>query len=71
MSRPRKISVVIDSHPTSLSLEPEFWDAFVDLCKKDGTRLADGLAAIDHERDGGLSGAVRLWVLKRLRDQAR
>jgi predicted DNA-binding ribbon-helix-helix protein len=71
MSRPRKISVVIDGHPTSLSLEPEFWDAFVALCESDGSRPVDQLATIDRDRDGGLSGAVRLWVLDQLRDKPR
>ncbi len=67
MSRPRKVSVTIDGHPTSLSLETEFWDAFVTLCAEDGARPGARLAEIDRHRDGGLSGAVRLWVLERLR----
>ena len=67
MSRPRKISVMIDGHSTSLSLEAEFWDAFVALCAADRRRPSERLAEIDRDRDGGLSGAVRLWVLERLR----
>jgi predicted DNA-binding ribbon-helix-helix protein len=67
VSEPRKISVSIRGHRTSISLEPEFWAAFRELCARDGRPMADAIIEIDRTRDGNLSGAVRLWVLARLR----
>lgn len=66
MSRATKVSVSVDGHRTSVSLEPEFWDAFRALCRADGVRPAARLAELDRAREGTLSGAVRLWVLARL-----
>ncbi len=71
MNRATKVSVSIAGHRTSISLEPAFWDAFRALCLSEGVRPSDRLAEIDRERDGNLSGAVRLWVLARLRETAR
>jgi predicted DNA-binding ribbon-helix-helix protein len=71
MSRATKVSVSIDGHRTSLSLEPEFWDAFRALCRSEGVRPSERLAELDRARDGNLSSAVRLWVLARLRVVAR
>ncbi len=61
-----KISVSIQGHRTSISLEPAFWDAFRALCKTNGLRTTQVLATIDHDRTGNLSSAIRLWVLDRL-----
>lgn len=65
--RPVKRSFSISGHRTSISLEAAFWDAFRDFCEKDGVALAQRLAEIDRSRgeDTGLSGAVRVWVLRR------
>ena len=66
MSRAAKISVTIDGHRTSISLEPEFWSRFGRLCGDLGQSRTAVLAEIDRTRDGPLSGAVRLWVLAAL-----
>ena len=70
MSGVRKISISIRGHRTSISLEPEFWAAFRDLCARDARPLSEALVEIDGDRDGNLSSAIRLWVLARLRDAA-
>ena len=70
-SRPIKRSFSIAGHRTSISLEAAFWDAFRELCRDDGIAMAAMLARIDRERGSaaGLSGAVRVWILQRYREQ--
>lgn len=66
MSRPVKRSFSIKGHQTSISLEPEFWDALRDAAAEQKQSLSALVASIDAakgENPGGLSGAVRLWVL--------
>ncbi len=62
-----KRSVTIAGHRTSLSLEPEFWQALKSLAKRDGRSLAATIAAIDKARGTqNLSSAVRVHVLREL-----
>jgi len=72
-----KHSVVLQGHATSISLEPEFWQALKDIAARDGVALAALVASIDRERlkdsaqEGksnpqSLASAVRVYVLKRL-----
>ncbi|PKU24572.1 ribbon-helix-helix domain-containing protein [Telmatospirillum siberiense] len=63
----RKRSVVIAGHATSISLEAEFWDALKVIAETRGLSLNALVAAIDSERTGNLSSALRLHVLKDLR----
>ncbi len=63
-----KRSLTIAGHRTSLSLEPEFWDALKQAADHDGKSLAALVGEIDTARQGhNLSSAVRVWVLKRAR----
>ncbi len=64
-NRPEKHSLTLNGHRTSISLEPEFWDAFRSISAQEG-RTINGLAArIDAERgDLGLASAIRLFVLR-------
>ena len=66
MSDVRKYSVSINGHRTSVSLEPEFWAVFRRLCDDAGNSYAVTVAAIDRDRDGNLSSAIRLWILDQL-----
>ncbi len=62
---PVKRSVTIAGHRTSLSLEPEFWDALNILARARKMSLAGLVAAIDEERGHtNLSSALRVAVLK-------
>ena len=70
MSAVRKFSVSIRGHRTSISLEPEFWTSFRQLCARENRPPADVLVEIDSTREGNLSSAIRLWVLERLREVA-
>ena len=58
-----KHSVRIAGHATSVSLEAPFWDAFCEIAARRGLSVNALLAAIDAERGGNLSSAVRLFVL--------
>jgi predicted DNA-binding ribbon-helix-helix protein len=62
----RKYSVRIAGHPTSISLEPEFWAAFTRIAGKRGVAPAVLVTEIDEARAGGLSSAIRVFVLKEL-----
>lgn len=62
----RKRSVTIAGHATSVSVEDAFWNRLRAFAKADGRKLADLIAEIDEAREGNLSSAVRLYVLKRL-----
>ena len=58
-----KRSVRIAGHPTSLSLEPAFWEALREIALHRGVSVTALIAAIDAERGGNLSSAVRVFVL--------
>lgn len=72
MSRPVKRSFAIKGHRTSISLEAPFWDALKEVAVEDGIPLATLVADIDSKRgSGGLSSAVRIWLLQRYRSRAK
>jgi predicted DNA-binding ribbon-helix-helix protein len=64
--RPKKRSLTLRGHRTSVSLEDIFWDAFRDVAQKDGKTI-NGLAAeIDEGRgDIGLASAIRIYVFEK------
>jgi predicted DNA-binding ribbon-helix-helix protein len=59
-----KRSVRIAGHPTSVSLEAEFWQALRAIARRRGVPLGRLLAAVDAERSGNLSSAIRVFVLE-------
>ncbi len=63
-----KRSVVIAGHATSLSLEPEFWQALKQIAARRGVSLAALVAEIDAARTQNLSSALRVFVLRSLSD---
>ena len=76
----KRISVSLHGHRTSVSLEPEFWTALQALARQDGRSVAGLIQTIDDARlkdgtsggqRGGLSSALRVYVLNRLREQGR
>ena len=60
---PKKHSVRIAGHPTSISLEPEFWQALCEIAARRSVPVNALLAEIDEGRRGNLSSAIRLFVL--------
>ncbi len=65
----RKRSVLIAGHPTSISLEAEFWDALKDIAGRRDCSVAALIAEIDSTRTGNLSSAVRVFVLRDLQER--
>ncbi|MFT7595902.1 MAG: putative DNA-binding ribbon-helix-helix protein [Paracoccaceae bacterium] len=67
--RPKKHSLTLRGHRTSVSLEDEFWDAFREIADAEGRPINVLAAEIDANRgtDMGLASAIRLFVLRRLR----
>jgi predicted DNA-binding ribbon-helix-helix protein len=59
---PKKRSVAIAGHRTSLSLEEPFWQDLARIAAARGLSLSTLVAAIDRERQGNLSSALRLFV---------
>lgn len=60
----RKRSVVIEGHATSVSLEAEFWDALTAIARRRGVTINQMVAEIDSHRQGNLSSAIRVFVLR-------
>jgi predicted DNA-binding ribbon-helix-helix protein len=63
----KKRSLTIHGHRTSISLEDPFRTALQDIAVARGQSLAGLVQMIDKERSGGLSSAIRLFVLAELR----
>jgi len=59
-----KYSVAIDGHRTSVSLEPEFWQALKKIAAKRQESLSDLVSEVDRTREGNLSSALRVFVLR-------
>ena len=58
-----KHSVRVAGHATSVSLEEAFWQALCEIAAGRGVSINALLAAIDADRSGNLSSAIRLFVL--------
>jgi predicted DNA-binding ribbon-helix-helix protein len=71
-----KRSLTIARHRTSVSLEDEFWEALAAFAHADGKSVSGLIGEIDKkrlERPGprpGLSAAIRLYVLGRMKRAA-
>jgi predicted DNA-binding ribbon-helix-helix protein len=65
---PRKRSVEIAGHKTSISLEPLFWALLKQAAEAEGLPINALVARIDAERiqaptPPGLAGAIRVWLV--------
>lgn len=71
----RKRSVTLAGHRTSLSLEQVFWEELKLLAAEEGLSLQALIERVDRERvkaagpSFGLSGALRVYVMVRLREK--
>lgn len=69
--KPRKRSLTIAGHRTSVSLEDDFWDALKAICKAEDRSLAQVISEIDSSRGTrSLSSAIRIMVLDHFRKSA-
>ncbi|WP_425038893.1 ribbon-helix-helix domain-containing protein [Primorskyibacter sp. S187A] len=71
-TRPKKRSLTLRGHRTSVSLEDDFWQAFRDIAERRGEPVNALAARIDEERGSecGLASAIRLFVLEHYRKKA-
>ena len=63
-----KKSFTIGNHRTSISLEPEFWDALEIKAKEYEVSLSKLVLKIDNEKPkdyNNLASYIRVWVLKK------
>lgn len=65
---PKKYSVRIDGHRTSISLEPMFWEMLTAAAAARSQSINALVAQIDVERiraatPPGLAGAIRIWLV--------
>jgi predicted DNA-binding ribbon-helix-helix protein len=72
MAGPVKRSVMIAGHATSVSLEPEFWDALGAAADAEAVPLSALVARIDaarldDPRPANLASAIRVWLFLRQR----
>ena len=64
--RPRKRSIVIAGHRTSVTLEDAFWQGLKSIAAARRLSVNALVTAIDRDRRGNLSSAIRVFVLERL-----
>lgn len=66
---PRKRSLTVAGHRTSLTLEDDFWEALKQMAKAEHRSVADLIGEVDASRGTrSLSSAVRSAVLKHYRN---
>ena len=63
----RKHSVTLAGHRTSFTLEEPFWDELQRLARQRGRSVRALVEAIDADRSGNLSSAIRVYVLNAIR----
>ena len=65
----QKRSLTIHGHRTSISLEEPFWIALKEISRAREQSVASLVKMIAQERVGGLSSAIRVFILAELRHQ--
>ncbi len=64
-------NVVAGSGRTSMRLEPELWDALLEICQRESRDMHDVIRSVDAARAaGGRTSAVRVFVLQYFRAAA-
>ena len=62
----KKHSIVIYGHSTSITLENIFWRALKTIATQQKKSISQLLMEIDTKRDGNLSSATRIYVIRYL-----
>lgn len=64
-------NVVAGSGRTSMRLEPELWNALMEVCQREDRDLHQVIRQVESGRDsGGRTSAVRVFLLQYFRDAA-
>lgn len=71
---PVKRSVTIAGHETSISLEPDFWQALREEAERQSLPMNALVARIDADRieaagPPNLASAIRVWLLRQSRER--
>ena len=66
---PKKRSVRISGHETSITLEEPFWDALRDIAQAQSVSVNQLMSDIDKDREGNLSSALRVYILRHLQEK--
>lgn len=62
---PKKRSLTLKGHRTSISLEDAFWIALNDVAEKEDKSTSELVEMIDENRgEAGLSSTIRIYILK-------
>jgi len=64
----KKHSVVIAGHQTSVTLENIFWSELKKVAKTNGKSLKALITEIDEARTTNLSSAIRVYILRKIKD---
>ncbi len=66
LCRPKKHSLTLHGHRTSVSLEDPFWQAFICIAQSENIPINVLAAKLDDARrvDAGLASTIRVFVLK-------
>ncbi|EPX87131.1 Ribbon-helix-helix domain protein [Rubellimicrobium thermophilum DSM 16684] len=66
MGAPRKRSLTLHGHRTSVSLEDAFWEVLQEAARAEGLSVNALCTRIDEERDPetALASAIRVWLLR-------
>lgn len=67
---PRKRSVTIAGHATSISMEDAFWRRLSHFATERDQSVNSLVAEIDRDRTTNLSSAVRVWILEQCASRA-
>ncbi len=67
--RSARRSVIVSGHRTSVSVEAPFWDELAAIARARGISLNALVGEIDSDRVGGLSTAIRLYVLAEVKSR--
>ncbi|WP_138471801.1 ribbon-helix-helix domain-containing protein [Poseidonocella sp. HB161398] len=69
--RPKKRSLALKGHRTSVSLEDDFWEAFQEIAAERQQSIRALAEEIDEKRGDrmGLASALRLFVLQYYRER--
>ena len=70
----KKRSVTLSGHPTSITLEDEFWNLLKKVAIEKNISIASLINEIDEARlqtlSGGLSSAIRVYILKHILEKS-
>lgn len=69
---PKKRSLTLNGHRTSISLEDAFWEALRDIAVDETKSISELVELVDTARgEAGLSSAIRIFILDYFRARTK